>query len=77
AGAYESVDGYAYIDVTGWPSGLDAYDVPLEGKVVFAQWKDYAPAKDGNGRISPVYASTVKPDGSWAIKFPVWTDETG
>ncbi|MCT1443544.1 hypothetical protein M3G05_12730, partial [Corynebacterium glucuronolyticum] len=77
AGAYESVDGYAYIDVTGWPSGLDAYDVPLEGKVVFAQWKDYAPAKDGNGRISPVYASTVKPDGSWAIKFPVWTDEMG
>ncbi|SMB83466.1 hypothetical protein, partial [Corynebacterium glucuronolyticum] len=77
AGAYESVNGNAYIDVTGWPSGLDAYDVPLEGKVVFAQWKDYAPVKDGNGRISPVYAATVKPDGSWAIHLPVWTDELG
>lgn len=76
-GEYESVYGNAYIDVTGVPTNLDSIDIPLEGKLVFAQWKDYTPVNDGNGRISPVYAGTVKPDGSYSIKLPVWTDEQG
>ncbi|WOT02358.1 Rib/alpha-like domain-containing protein [Corynebacterium pyruviciproducens] len=72
----KSVSGKMYLDVSGEPAKQDGLDVPLAGKLVLAQWRDYS-GKKGGGRVSPVYGALVQPDGTYVIKLPDWTDELG
>ncbi|QRQ77348.1 hypothetical protein [Glutamicibacter protophormiae] len=75
-----TISGHAWLSTTGSPSttqnGLEA--VP-SGTKVYAQWKD------SDGSISPIYSAathdTVTGEqggpGTYAFKFPSWTDSTG
>ena len=51
-------------------------DIGLPGAKVYAQWTDYNNRRQ-KGALSPVYYSQARPDGTYVIQLPDWTDAFG
>ena len=80
----KSVSGRVYFDRSGSRSymeptdkqGASDGDVGLTGVKVYAQWTDYNNRRQ-KGSLSPVYYTQSRPDGTYVIQLPDWTDAFG
>ncbi|MGP2495598.1 Rib/alpha-like domain-containing protein, partial [Schaalia turicensis] len=83
-GEKKSVSGRVYFDRSGSRSymepddkqGASDGDVGLAGVKVYAQWTDYKNRRQ-KGALSPVYYTQARPDGTYVIQLPDWTDAFG
>ena len=83
-GENKSVSGRVFLDRAGSRSymeptdkqGASDGDIGLGGAKVYAQWTDYNNRRQ-KGALSPVYYSQARPDGTYVIQLPDWTDAFG
>ena len=83
-GENKSVSGRVFLDRAGSRSymeptdkqGASDGDIGLGGAKVYAQWTDYTNRRQ-KGALSPVYYSQARPDGTYVIQLPDWTDAFG
>lgn len=83
-GEKHAVSGRVFLDRSGSRSymepddkqGASDGDIGLGGAKVYAQWTDYNNRRQ-KGALSPVYYSQARPDGTYAIQLPDWTDSFG
>ena len=83
-GEKHAVSGRVFLDRSGSRSymepadkqGASDGDIGLGGAKVYAQWTDYNNRRQ-KGALSPVYYSQARPDGTYVIQLPDWTDSFG
>lgn len=83
-GEKHAVSGRVFLDRAGSRSymepddkqGASDGDIGLGGAKVYAQWTDYNNRRQ-KGALSPVYYSQARPDGTYVIQLPDWTDSFG
>lgn len=83
-GEAHAVSGRVFLDRSGSRSymepddkqGASDGDIGLGGAKVYAQWTDYNNRRQ-KGALSPVYYSQARPDGTYVIQLPDWTDSFG
>ena len=83
-GEAHAVSGRVFLDRSGSRSymepddkqGASDGDIGLGGATVYAQWTDYNNRRQ-KGTLSPVYYSQARPDGTYVIQLPDWTDSFG
>lgn len=83
-GEKHAVSGRVFLDRSGSRSymepddkqGASDGDIGLGGAKVYAQWTDYNSRRQ-KGALSPVYYSQARPDGTYVIQLPDWTDSFG
>lgn len=83
-GEKHAVSGRVFLDRAGSRSymepadkqGASDGDLGLGGAKVYAQWTDYNNRRQ-KGALSPVYYSQARPDGTYVIQLPDWTDSFG
>lgn len=83
-GEKHAVSGRVFLDRAGSRSymepadkqGASDGDLGLGGAKVYAQWTDYNNRRQ-KGALSPVYYTQARPDGTYVIQLPDWTDSFG
>ena len=83
-GEKHAVSGRVFLDRSGSRSymepddkqGASDGDIGLGGVKVYAQWTDYNNRRQ-KGALSPVYYTQARPDGTYVIQLPDWTDSFG
>lgn len=83
-GEKHAVSGRVFLDRSGSRSymepddkqGASDGDIGLGGAKVYAQWTDYNNRRQ-KGALSPVYYTQARPDGTYVIQLPDWTDSFG
>lgn len=83
-GERHAVSGRVFLDRAGSRSymepadkqGASDGDLGLGGAKVYAQWTDYNNRRQ-KGALSPVYYTQARPDGTYVIQLPDWTDSFG
>ena len=83
-GEKHAVSGRVFLDRNGSRSymepddkqGASDGDIGLGGAKVYAQWTDYNNRRQ-KGALSPVYYTQARPDGTYVIQLPDWTDSFG